>query len=102
MRGRKSSPDGPASGSVVTVLTNEASFDELMNAYIERAFTWRQLARALAEQGGQPAERAALVRCFASVRHDGETETAGAGTVERPEKLLVHDVFDVIVAANNR
>jgi len=52
--------------AVVTVLTNEASFDELMNAYIERAFTWRQLARALAEQGGQPAERAALVRCFAA------------------------------------
>lgn len=44
--------------AVVTVLTNEASFDELMNAYIERAFTWRQLARALEEQGGQPAARA--------------------------------------------
>ncbi len=51
--------------AAVTVLTNEATFDELMNAYIERAFTWRQLARALAEQGGRPAERAALVRCFA-------------------------------------
>ena len=52
--------------AVVTVLTNEASFEELMNAYIEHSFTWRQLAQALAEQGGRPAERAALVRCFAT------------------------------------
>lgn len=34
------------------------------DAYTERAFTWRQLARALAEQGGQPAERG-LVRAGA-------------------------------------
>lgn len=52
--------------AVVTVLTNEASVDELMNAYIERTFTWRQLPRALLEQGGQPVERAAPVRCFAA------------------------------------
>ena len=37
--------------AVVTVLTNEASFDELMTAYMEGAFTWRQLPRAPAEHG---------------------------------------------------
>ena len=56
----------PRQRAVVTVLTNEASFEELMNAHTERAFTWRQLARALAEKGGMPPERARLVRRFAS------------------------------------
>lgn len=56
----------PRQRAVVTVLTNEASFEELMNAHTERAFTWRQLARALAERGGMPPERARLVRRLSS------------------------------------
>ena len=47
------------------VVTREASFVELMRAYREQAFTWRQVARALAEAGGRPAKRAALVAAFA-------------------------------------
>ena len=32
--------------SIATVLINEASFEELVNAHTEDAFTWRQIARA--------------------------------------------------------
>lgn len=47
--------------AAATVLTHEADFVDLMKAHTERAFTWRQLARALREHGGQPPERAAMV-----------------------------------------
>ena len=47
------------------VVTREASVGELMQAYREQAFTWRQVARGLAAAGGRPARRAALVAAFA-------------------------------------
>ena len=37
--------------SIATVLINEPFFAELVNASTERAFTWRQLARAAQRQG---------------------------------------------------
>ena len=45
--------DNPTSRqrSIATVLINEASFEELVNAHTEGAFTWRQLARAAQRQG---------------------------------------------------
>ena len=55
----------PRQRAAARVLTHEADFVDLMKAYTERAFTWRQLARALKDQGGQPPERAAMIRRLA-------------------------------------
>ena len=52
--------------SIATVLINEASFEELVNAHTERAFTWRQLARAARRQGAVPPLRIRQINAFAT------------------------------------
>ena len=51
--------------SIATVLINEASFEDLVNAHTEGAFTWRQLARAARRQGVVPPLRIRLINAFA-------------------------------------
>lgn len=46
----------------MTVVLNESTFDEVVLAHLEGAFTWRQLARAVHRRGGVTPER---VRSFA-------------------------------------
>ena len=52
--------------SIATVLINEASFEELVNAHTEGAFTWRQLARAAQRQGAVPPLRIRQINAFAT------------------------------------
>ena len=52
--------------SIATVLINEASFEELVNAHTEGAFTWRQLARAARRQGTVPPLRIRQINAFAT------------------------------------
>ncbi len=52
--------------SIATVLINEASFEELVNAHTEGAFTWRRLARAARRQGAVPPLRVRLINAFAT------------------------------------
>ena len=52
--------------AVATVLIHEADFEDLLNAYIERAFTWRQLARAMHRRKHVPPTRARQVNAFAN------------------------------------
>ena len=51
--------------AVATVLIHEADFEDLMNAHIERAFTWRQLVRAMHLRDYVPPRRARQVNAFA-------------------------------------
>ena len=51
--------------SIANVLINEASFEDLVNAHTEGAFTWRQLARAARRQGVVPPLRIRLINAFA-------------------------------------
>ena len=51
--------------SAIAVLTREADFEELMNAHLEGAFTWRQLVRAFQERRHVPRSRAGFLRRFA-------------------------------------
>ena len=52
--------------SIATVLINEASFEDLVNAHTEGAFTWRQLARAAQRQGAVPPLRIRQINAFAT------------------------------------
>lgn len=52
--------------SIATVLINEASFEDLVNAHTEGAFTWRQLARAARRQGTVPPLRIRQINAFAA------------------------------------
>ena len=52
--------------SIAAVLINEASFEELVNAHTEGAFTWRQLARAARHQGSVPPLRIRQINAFAT------------------------------------
>ena len=52
--------------SIATVLINEASFEELVNAHTEGAFTWRQLARPARRQGAAPSLRIRQINAFAT------------------------------------
>ena len=47
------------------MLINESTFEEMMNAHTERAFTWRQLVRALHQRDCLPAWRTREVNRFA-------------------------------------
>ena len=60
--------DNPTSRqrSIATVLINEASFDDLVNAHTEGAFTWRQLTRAAQREGAVPPPRIRLINAFAT------------------------------------
>ena len=60
--------DNPTSRqrSIATVLINEASFEDLVNAHTKGAFTWRQLARAAQRQGAVPPPRIRLINAFAT------------------------------------
>ena len=60
--------DNPTSRqrSIATVLINEASFEDLVNAHTEGAFTWRQLARAAQRQGSVPPLQIRLINAFAT------------------------------------
>ena len=53
--------------SIATVLINEASFEDLVNAHTEGAFTWRQLARAARRQGTVPPRRIRQINAFATL-----------------------------------
>ena len=48
------------------MLINEASFEELVNAHTEGAFTWRQLARAAQRQGAAAPLRIRLINALAT------------------------------------
>ncbi|MCY4599232.1 MAG: hypothetical protein OXF27_04865, partial [Acidobacteria bacterium] len=52
--------------AIATVLINEASFEELVNAHTEGGFTWRQLARAARRQGAVPPVRIRQINAFAT------------------------------------
>ena len=52
--------------SIAAVLINEASFEDLVNAHTEGAFTWRQLARAARRQGTVPPLRIRQINAFAT------------------------------------
>ena len=52
--------------SMATVLINEASFEEIVNAHTEGAFTWRQLARTARRQGAVPSLRIHQINAFAT------------------------------------
>ncbi len=52
--------------SIAAVLINEASFEDLVNAHTEGAFTWRQLARAALRQGTVPPLRIRQINAFAT------------------------------------
>ena len=60
--------DSPTSRqrSIATVLINEPSFEDLVNAHAEGAFTWRQLARAAQRHGALPPLRIRQVNAFAT------------------------------------
>ena len=57
------------------VLINESTFEEMMNAHTERAFTWRQLVRALHERDCLPAWRTREVNRFAECGEGNGRET---------------------------
>ena len=61
--------------SVVGVLINESTFEEMMNAHTERAFTWRQLVRALHQRDCLPAWRTREVNRFAECGEGDERDT---------------------------
>ena len=50
--------------SIAALLVNEASFDELVNAHLEGAFTWRQLAIAAHLQNHVPPARIHQINAF--------------------------------------
>ena len=50
--------------SIAALLVNEASFDELVNAHLEGAFTWRQLAVAAHLQNHVPPARIHQINAF--------------------------------------
>ena len=50
--------------SIAALLVNEASFDELLNAHLEGAFTWRQLAVAAHLQNHAPPARIHQINAF--------------------------------------
>ena len=52
--------------SIAAILINEASFEELVNAHTEGAFTCRQLARAAHRQGAVPRLRIRQINAFAT------------------------------------
>ena len=52
--------------SMATVLINEASFEDLLNAHTEGAFTWRQFARAAQRQAAVPPPRIRQINDFAT------------------------------------
>ena len=66
--------------SIATVLINEASFEELVNAHTEGAFTWRQLARAAQCQGTVSPLRIRLINAFATPPPRPEGPPAGERT----------------------
>ena len=51
--------------SAIGVLTQEADFEELVNAHLEGAFTWRQLVRAFQERQYVPRSRAGFLKRLA-------------------------------------
>ena len=51
---------------MTTVVINEVSFEEIVNAHTEGAFTWRQLARAARGQGAVPSLRIRQINAFAT------------------------------------
>ena len=61
--------------SVVGVLINESTFEEMMNAHTEQAFTWRQLVRAMHQRGCVPAWRVQEVNRFAECGQGNGRET---------------------------
>lgn len=56
--------------SIAAVLINEASFEDLVNAHLEGAFTWRQLARAAHRQGHVPPQRVRHINAFSTPHTD--------------------------------
>lgn len=50
--------------SIAGVLVNEASFEDLVNAHLESAFTWHQLAVAAHLRANVPADRIRLINAF--------------------------------------
>lgn len=54
--------------NVMTVLLSDATFDEVLLAHLEGAFTWRQLARAMHRHGCLPPQRAREIARFARTR----------------------------------
>ena len=49
----------------MTVVLNESTFDEVVLAHLEGAFTWQQLARAVHRRGGVTPERVRSLARFA-------------------------------------
>ena len=63
---RAEEPDGRQE-CIVGVLLVEASFHELMHAYAEQAFTWRQLVRAMHRADRARGRKARRINHFAEV-----------------------------------
>lgn len=63
---RAEDPDGRQE-CIVGVLLVEASFHELMHAYAEQAFTWRQLVRAMHRRDCSRGRKARRINHFAEI-----------------------------------
>lgn len=64
MRAMRSGDPTRRQRSIAALLVNEASFDELVNAHLEGAFTWRQLAIAAHLQNKVPTARIHQINAF--------------------------------------
>ena len=72
--------------SIATVFINETSFEDLVNAHTEGAFTWGQLARAARRQDAVPPRRIRLINAFAitSARRHAPAIPARRGRASPP------------------
>ena len=60
----RADPRTPEQRGITTVITKEASWREIMVAWLEGAFTWRQLARAYLDDQGRAPRRAVFLTRF--------------------------------------
>ena len=60
----RADPRTPEQRGITTVITKEASWREIMVAWLEGAFTWRQLARAYLDDQGRAPQRAVFLTRF--------------------------------------
>lgn len=95
---RAEEPDGRQE-CLVGVLLVEASFHELMHAYAEQAFTWRQLVRAMHRRDCTRGRNAWRINRFAEVGEwDGQPVMERLRLPEPAGQLWVakRDIFAVL------
>ena len=60
----RADPRTPEQRAITTVITKEATWGEIVRAWLEGAFTWRQLARAYLDHQGRAPRRAVFLTRF--------------------------------------